>query len=116
MSEPTPAPAPAERESAVVHAQDNTPITAPLAAAPAAQSVEAFAADNGISRSAAWTEIAAGRLTARRTGRRTLILREDAERWRASLVPWVPDPRRTDRARRAGQASRIARVARWVSA
>ena len=50
-----------------------------------AVSVGRFAAMHGISRAQAYKEIAAGRLTARKVGTRTIITSEDAARWRRSL-------------------------------
>jgi hypothetical protein len=50
-----------------------------------ADSVERFAAKNGISRSQAYKEITAGRLTARKVGSRTIVTREDAAKWRRAL-------------------------------
>ena len=54
-----------------------------------ADAVERFAFRNGISRSQAYKEIAAGRLIARKVGARTLITREDAAAWRRAL-PKMP--------------------------
>lgn len=39
----------------------------------------------GIGRTAAYAEMSAGKLAARKLGRRTIILRSEAERWLASL-------------------------------
>lgn len=39
----------------------------------------------GISRSLAYNELRAGRLTARKIGRRTVILKADADAWLTSL-------------------------------
>jgi hypothetical protein len=50
-----------------------------------AESVERFAFRNGISRSHAYKEIAAGRLIARKIGTRTVVTREDAAKWRRAL-------------------------------
>jgi hypothetical protein len=50
-----------------------------------ADTVERFAVRNGISRSQAYKEIAAGRLIARKVNSRTIITREDAATWRHSL-------------------------------
>ena len=44
-----------------------------------------FMAAYGLSRSYTYSEMAAGRLRFRKAGRRTLIMKEDAERWAASL-------------------------------
>jgi excisionase family DNA binding protein len=44
---------------------------------------------SGIGRSTVYTEIAAGRLTARKLGRRTVILRDDFECWLEAL-PAMP--------------------------
>jgi hypothetical protein len=50
-----------------------------------AWSVEVWAARHGLSRAAAYREIAAGRLVARKVGARTIITAEDAAAWRRSL-------------------------------
>jgi hypothetical protein len=50
-----------------------------------ADRIECFAAKHAISRAQAYKEIAAGRLTARKVGSRTIITREDAARWRRAL-------------------------------
>src|SRR5215471_7855732 len=50
-----------------------------------ADSVEDFAKKHAISRSLAYEEIAAGRLTARKVGGRTIITSEDAREWRLGL-------------------------------
>lgn len=47
--------------------------------------VEAFARSHAISRTQAYREIAAGRLTASKVGRRTIITSENARLWRTSL-------------------------------
>jgi excisionase family DNA binding protein len=53
--------------------------------------VKTFCEAFGIGRSLAYEEIAAGRLKVRKLGRRTLILRPDAERWAKSLpIPGRP--------------------------
>jgi len=54
-----------------------------------ADTVGQFAIRNCISRAQAYKEIAAGRLTARKVGGRTIITREDAADWRRSL-PKMP--------------------------
>jgi excisionase family DNA binding protein len=48
-------------------------------------SVEDFAKRHGIGRSTAYEEIREGRLIARKLGKRTLIVAEDARAWRESL-------------------------------
>ncbi len=50
-----------------------------------ALSPDDFIRDYSIGRTKLYEELAAGRLKARKFGRRTLILRSDAERWAASL-------------------------------
>jgi hypothetical protein len=50
-----------------------------------AVSVERFAAMHAISRAQAFKEIASGRLVARKIGARTVILIEDAIKWRRAL-------------------------------
>lgn len=50
-----------------------------------ADSIERFAAKNAISRAQAYKEIAAGRLTARKVGARTIVTHEDAAKWRRAL-------------------------------
>ena len=47
--------------------------------------VEQFAAKYAISRAQAYKEIAAGRLTARKVGSRTIIRHEDAAKWCRAL-------------------------------
>lgn len=51
----------------------------------AAFSVSEFCLWAGVGRTTVYGEIAAGRLNARKLGRRTIILRSDAERWLADL-------------------------------
>lgn len=51
----------------------------------AALSVAEFCAAFSIGRTAVYEEMKAGRLQARKCGRRTLIPRSEAERWLASL-------------------------------
>jgi len=53
--------------------------------APLALSVEEFCELYGVGMTHAYSERNAGRLTMRKTGKRTLILRSDAERWANSL-------------------------------
>lgn len=48
-------------------------------------SVSEFCRCYAIGRTSAYAEIASGRLRTRKVGRRTLILREDAENWAAAL-------------------------------
>jgi hypothetical protein len=50
-----------------------------------AYTVKSFKARWPIGNTSLYAEIKAGRLKARKMGRRTLILREDAERWAKSL-------------------------------
>jgi hypothetical protein len=50
-----------------------------------AWSVEVWAARHGLSRAAAYREIASGRLVARKVGARTIITAEDSAAWRRSL-------------------------------
>lgn len=50
-----------------------------------AYTVNEFCAAFGVSRSLTYTELSAGRLTARKIGRRTLILKTDADAWLSSL-------------------------------
>jgi hypothetical protein len=52
---------------------------------PQAYTIKTFCAAFGISRSLAYREIAAGRLDARKIGNRTVILRNEAERWASAL-------------------------------
>jgi hypothetical protein len=49
-------------------------------------SIRDFCLAYAIGRTLAYAEISAGRLAARKVGNRTVILRNDAERW-ASLLP-----------------------------
>lgn len=56
-----------------------------------ALSIDAFCSRYGIGRTTAYQEIAAGRLRAVKVGRRTLITRDAAEAWLASL-PSVQAP------------------------
>lgn len=51
----------------------------------AALSIKDFCATFGVGRTTAYAEIAAGRLTARKLGARTLIMARDAQRWADSL-------------------------------
>lgn len=51
----------------------------------AALNISEFAAVYGVHRDTARREIKEGRLIARKLGRRTLILREDAEAWARAL-------------------------------
>jgi excisionase family DNA binding protein len=50
-----------------------------------AYTVSEFCDLYGISRSLTYSELRAGRLTARKIGRRTLILKADADAWLSSL-------------------------------
>lgn len=50
-------------------------------------SVDDFCRWAGIGRTAAYAEMSAGQLAARKLGRRTIIFRTEAERWLASLPP-----------------------------
>jgi hypothetical protein len=50
-------------------------------------SVNDFCHWAGIGRTAAYAEMKAGRLSAKKVGRRTIILRSEAERWLTSLPP-----------------------------
>jgi hypothetical protein len=50
-------------------------------------SVDDFCRWAGVGRTAAYAEMSAGKLEARKLGRRTIILRSEAERWLASLPP-----------------------------
>lgn len=56
-------------------------------ATPGALSVNDFCRWAGIGRTAAYAEMKAGRLTARKFGRRTFIPMIEAERWLNSLPP-----------------------------
>ena len=53
-------------------------------------SINEFCQWAGIGRTATYAEIKAGRLPAKKFGKRTFIIRNDAERWLAAL----PDQRR----------------------
>lgn len=55
-----------------------------------AQTVEQFAVDHSISRTTAYAEIASGRLKARKVGARTIIIPEDAAKWRRALPTFKP--------------------------
>lgn len=48
-------------------------------------SVNEFCFWAGIGRTAAYAEMKAGRLSARKFGRRTIIIKNEAERWLAAL-------------------------------
>ncbi|MCD4512793.1 helix-turn-helix domain-containing protein [Brucella pseudogrignonensis] len=50
-----------------------------------AYTVSEFCEFYGISRSLTYGELRTGRLTARKIGRRTIILKEDADSWLSSL-------------------------------
>jgi hypothetical protein len=52
-----------------------------------AYSIERLAKESDISRSMIYEEIAAGRLIARKVGRRTIVRRSDALLWLRSLPP-----------------------------
>lgn len=52
-----------------------------------ALSVDELAEAAGISRAKCYADIASGRIPAKRTDRRILILVDDAKRWLASLPP-----------------------------
>ena len=54
-------------------------------------SVDEFARRNRIGLTTAYVEIRAGRLIARKVGRRTLVLAEDARSWRESLPKLQPE-------------------------
>lgn len=57
----------------------------PGRALPRAMSIETFCGRYDIGRTLAYQEINAGRLIARKAGRRTVIAEEDAENWLRSL-------------------------------
>jgi hypothetical protein len=50
-----------------------------------ASSIQKFAKRNNVSQSSAYKEIRAGRLLARKVGRRTIIFDEDERAWRDNL-------------------------------
>ena len=50
-----------------------------------AYTINDFCRCYGIGRTKTYTEISAGRLLARKLGKRTLILKTDADRWLANL-------------------------------
>jgi len=56
-----------------------------------AYSIEEFAKDHSISRSQVYAEIKAGRLVPMKVGRRKLISREAAEKWRRAMEGWTGD-------------------------
>jgi excisionase family DNA binding protein len=72
-------------------------------AGPLAYGIETFAKAAGIGRDAIYGAIREGRLTARKVGSRTIILREDGEAWLRSL-PVLP-AKAHDSARSAGTAA-----------
>ncbi len=55
-----------------------------------ADSIDAFAIKNNISRRTAYEEINLGRLIARKVGSRTIITKEDAAAWRRALPKLMP--------------------------
>jgi len=55
-----------------------------------ADSIDAFAVKNNISRRTVYEEINLGRLIARKVGSRTIITKEDAAAWRRSLPKLMP--------------------------
>lgn len=57
----------------------------------AAYSMDEFAIAHRISRTVAYGEVKAGRLTARKVGGRTIVTIEDAAAWRESLPRASPD-------------------------
>jgi predicted DNA-binding transcriptional regulator AlpA len=59
----------------------------PAQAASGVFSVNDFCQWVGIGRTAVYAEMKAGRLSAKKVGRRTIILRSEAERWLSSLPP-----------------------------
>jgi excisionase family DNA binding protein len=56
-------------------------LTTPIPWAPRAFSIEEFCRRYGVGRTKAYEEIKLGRLQARKIGRRTVILEDDAEAW-----------------------------------
>jgi hypothetical protein len=60
-----------------------------------AHSIAQLVEVSGLGRSFIYEEIKAGRLVARKAGRRTLVLHEDAERWLGSLPTHQPQPAAT---------------------
>ena len=50
-----------------------------------AMSIAEFCRAYGIGKTSAYAEIASGRLRVRKVGRRTLVLKEEAEAWASSL-------------------------------
>ena len=59
-------------------------------AGPLAYGIETFAKAAGVGRDAIYGAIREGRLTARKVGVRTIILREDGEAWLRSLPACLP--------------------------
>lgn len=61
---------------------------------PRAFDVLGFCQRYGVGRSTAFKEMAAGRLKARKSGRRTIIMDEDAAAWAAALPEREIEPRK----------------------
>lgn len=57
-----------------------------------ALSLSEFCSSYGIGRTRAYEELKAGRLRARKSGRRTIILQSDAENWLRELPTIQPGP------------------------
>jgi excisionase family DNA binding protein len=72
----------ADTQANIAARSDNAALPAPFS--PRAFSIPEFCRRYGIGRTAAYGEIAAGRLRAVKAGRRTLITNDDAEAWLAS--------------------------------
>lgn len=61
-------------------------------------SVAEFCRVYGISRPTFYSEVARGRLRARKLGTKTIVLKRDADAWTAAmpeLLGWAPPPRKT---------------------
>lgn len=58
---------------------------------PLAMTIPEAAHASGVGRSTLYAEMAAGRLVARKLGRRTLVMASDLERWLTSLPTMIPE-------------------------
>jgi len=68
---------------------------------PIAFSVRQFCTMHAIGRTTFYEQVKCGRLSIRKLGKRTLVLREEAERWLEALpCPTPPRPRRANDLRR----------------
>ena len=82
----------------------------PPPSGPKSFSIEALSSLTGLGRTTLYAEIKSGRLIARKVGRRTIVLAQDAESWMAGLPQLTTraSPRGCGPLRRPGLAKKVA--------